>query len=240
MVMSIVSDEKVPLEKRLMALEKYQRDFKKPNPRLEEAEKLIAQLSLATLTVRTVPKDAKISIAGESAGGSPVVKRLKPGVYDVVATKPGYTRAVTKAKLEPGQNVEVTLTLAPEIKASAQAETTPSTTPEVSASTGKAQARPMHPMRLWGHITFWSGVGAAGLAGASAALAYKYGSDIETTDKSKLWGGVFWASCAGAVALVGTGIVLWTLAPDEEPEGKLSVGPVFDGENLVFSISGRC
>ncbi len=244
-VLSIVKDEKVPMDKRVQVLEKYQQDFKKPNPRLDEAEKLLDDLNLATLVVRTVPEGAEVSIAGAAAGKSPVTRRMKAGTYKLVARLEGFSDSLSEAKLEAGKNLELKLTLAKQMveKAAPLVRLQETNTTAAAAATEveqKAPSKPLHPMKLWGHVAFWSGVGAAGLAGASAALAAKYGSDSDTIDKSKTWGGVFWASAAGAAVLMGTGVTLWLLAPDDDaPATAAALAPTLDGNGLVFSLAGR-
>ncbi len=238
-VLSIARDDQVPTDKRVQALQKYRQDFQKPNPHLGEVENYLSELNLGTLIVRTVPVGAAVSIGGKPAKKSPVTYKLKAGTYKLVAKLNGYNDTSSEAKLESGKNLELKLTLSKK-QASDQVTGTSSADEHPGMVTKSLPEKPMPAMKFWGHVAFWSGIGVAGLAGASAALAASYGSDADKVDQSKMWGGIFWASTAVAVGLISTGVVLWVLAPDEgSPSTTAAIGPTLDGQGMVFSLGGR-
>jgi hypothetical protein len=116
---------------------------------------------------------------------------------------------------------------------------------EVSAWKKEA---PTHPYALWGHVTFWSGVGCAGVGVLALFLAkdagdeFDYAGDPADLDKSKTWSGVMWTGFSLGAALMATGITLWLLEPTEAglPESTAaSVVPAPDGQGMVFTIVGR-
>ena len=238
-VMSIARDDQVPMDKRVQALEKYRADFQKPNPHLDELDGLLDDLNLASLLVNTVPEGAQVSINGKPAGKAPITRQAKAGTYRLVASLDGYNDSTSEAKLETGKNLEVKLTLAKKVVEAPAPATTP-VKPAVEVKEEFTPSRPMPAGKLWGHVAFWSGIGAAGLAVTSAVMAADYGSETETIDDSKTWGGVFWVSTIGAVGLITTGVVLWMITPDEEPAGTTAaLMPTLDGNGFTFTLSGR-
>jgi len=106
-------------------------------------------------------------------------------------------------------------------------------------------SRPMSPGRLWGHITFWSGLGLAAFGGVglwqgkSAADKYADG-DMGAWDTSRTWTGMgFTCLGLGAAAMV-TGVVLWLLDPGAEEHGTTAVlAPLPDGTGTAFTLTGR-
>jgi len=245
-VLSIAKDDQVPMDKRVQALEKYRADFQKPNPHLDELDGMLADLSLASLVIHTVPAGAQVSINGKPIGKAPITRRVKAGKYRLQASLDGYKGSTSEAKLEAGKNLEVKLTLA-KIVAAAPApaptpapKAAPAPQPAVEVDKEFTPSRPMPPGKLWGHVAFWSGIGCAGLATVSAVMAADYGSKTETIEDSKTWGGVFWMSTIGAVGLITTGVVLWMITPDEEPAGTTAgLAPTLDGNGFTFTLSGR-
>jgi hypothetical protein len=100
------------------------------------------------------------------------------------------------------------------------------------------------PYSLWGHVTFWGGVGAVALGGAAMGLSASAAGDYEAgdlgaEDTSKTWAGVMYAGFGLGAALITTGVLLWLLGPDEKQEGVVttaSVIPDTDGGGVVLSI----
>lgn len=99
------------------------------------------------------------------------------------------------------------------------------------------------PYSLWGHASFWSGVGVVAFGGAaaglSAAAASDYeGGDLGAEDSSRTWAGVMYASFGVGAALITTGVLLWLLGPEKAPEGgtTAAVIPDADGNGVVFSF----
>jgi hypothetical protein len=100
------------------------------------------------------------------------------------------------------------------------------------------------PYSLWGHVTFWGGVGLVAFGGAAAGLSASAASDYEAgdlgaEDTSKTWAGVMYAGFGIGAALITTGVLLWLLGPDEVQEGVVTTATVIpDVENggAVLSI----
>jgi hypothetical protein len=105
---------------------------------------------------------------------------------------------------------------------------------------------PTSPYSRWGHITFWTGLGAAAFGTVTGILAYNAGEDFKTGDRSAYDRSVILAGCmytglAAGGTLIVTGIVLWALEPDQDESAgvtSLSALPSADG-GLVFSLGGR-
>ncbi len=121
--------------------------------------------------------------------------------------------------------------------------------PPVEPEAGVEAEAPSDPFNTWGHVTFWSGLGATGLgvafmiASMSEADIYKdsaeYWKDrLKARDNSKMYAGLMWTSYAVGVALMTTGIVLWLLEPDE-PGATATVVTTPDGQGMVLNILGR-
>ena len=106
---------------------------------------------------------------------------------------------------------------------------------------------PTRPEILWGHVTFWSGVGFTALGGVGLGSALKLRDDYNAGDRSAknkivTWTGVMYAGFMAGAALMVTGAVLWNLAPDKASwvkENKGYLGVTTTGHDLVFSAGGR-
>jgi TolB-like protein len=107
---------------------------------------------------------------------------------------------------------------------------------------------PMNPYKLWGHVTFWSGLGIAAVGGVFTGLAYKasddYNSsgDISAKDKVGPYNTAAAVMYATGGALMVTGVVLWILSPGDEAwakQHKLSFGPLMDGRNTGLVVAGE-
>lgn len=175
-----------------------------------------------TLVVKTSPMGAQIHVDGQSMGTSPLTLKLGGGQHKVVAMLNGFTDTMGQANLEPGKQTDVVLNLSPG-----------SSSLELTAS------KPSSSVNTWGHVTFWSGLGALGLSAVALTQAMKLGSDAETVDQSKTWGGVFWASAGVGALLVSTGIYLWVSAPSSPKPAAVATGPSADGQGWVVSYLGR-
>ncbi len=94
----------------------------------------------------------------------------------------------------------------------------------------EAPQYPMNPYKLWGHVTFWSGLGIAALGGAFTGLAFsaKQKADDATTSKEisdaesemNTYNTIAITSYITGGALMATGIVLWILSPGDEAWAK--------------------
>jgi hypothetical protein len=102
------------------------------------------------------------------------------------------------------------------------------------------------PFSTWGHITFWSGVGAAAFGTVSGILASSAGNDYKAGDRgaydrSVTLTGCMYTGLAAGGALIITGIVLWALDTDEDPPSgvtSFSALPSPEG-GLVLTLGGR-
>ncbi len=111
-VSQIANDDKVRRETRVMAVQKFLSEFQLESSALKEARRVLAEIHLATLSVRTVPPGAEVVIAGEPAGKSPLTRELKAGNYELIARLEGYREGHVLRRLEPGEKAEVVLRLA--------------------------------------------------------------------------------------------------------------------------------
>jgi len=107
------------------------------------------------------------------------------------------------------------------------------------------EAEAVSPYSRWGHITFWTGVGAAAFGAVSGILASSAGDDYQAGDlgaydRSVTLSGCMYSGLAAGGALMATGIILWALDSGEEPSGVTSLAalPSTDG-GLVISLGGR-
>jgi TolB-like protein len=108
---------------------------------------------------------------------------------------------------------------------------------------------PSRPMNTWGHVTFWSGVGATVWGAVSmmialdAASTYKKGEEhwesrLDARDDCEMYTGIMWISFTMGAALMTTGIILWVMEPDE-PGTTATLSPTPDGQGMVFGVVGR-
>ena len=173
------------------------------------------------LVVHTDPPGARVSIDGGPAAEAPLTRELTPGSHRVTAELDGHDPAELSAATSAGRTTEVSLKL--------------------------SRSTPMHPYTLWGHVSFWSGLGMAAFGGASMALSMQAADDYDSgdpaaADSSRNWVGAMLAGFGTGAALITTGVVLWLLAPeDTEQAGQTaaSAAPTPDGRGMVFSIVGR-
>ena len=120
----------------------------------------------------------------------------------------------------------------------------PGTGPAAAGLEGKLERKTeSDPYSLWGHVSFWSGIGVMAFGGAaaglSAAAAGDYeGGDLGAEDSSRTWAGVMYASFGVGAALITTGVLLWLLGPEKVQEGGTTVAviPDSDGNGVVFSL----
>ncbi len=66
-----------------------------------------------TVLLATSPKDATLSVNGQTLGTAPLEKELQPGEYTVRAESQGFQPTETKITVVPGYHEEFTLTLKP-------------------------------------------------------------------------------------------------------------------------------
>jgi hypothetical protein len=106
---------------------------------------------------------------------------------------------------------------------------------------------PMNPYKMWGHVSFWSGIGVVAVGGAMSGLAVNSADNYRRTgnasDKDKV--GTYDKTAAVMYGLGGamvvTGIVLWSISPGDEAWAKrhrVSFGPIIDGQNAGMVIGG--
>ncbi|MBI5525843.1 MAG: hypothetical protein HY897_05870 [Deltaproteobacteria bacterium] len=118
---------------------------------------------------------------------------------------------------------------------------TPSARTEVSA--------PMHPYALWGHVSFWSGLGVAAIGGVMTGLASSANNDYKSgKDPSGAWDAVDRYNAFAVTgysiggALMATGVVLWILSPGDDARAKgqkISVKPVLGDRIGGLVLDGR-
>jgi TolB-like protein len=98
------------------------------------------------------------------------------------------------------------------------------------------------PYSTWGHVTFWTGLGAAAFGTVTGILAYNAGEDFksgdrDSYDRSVILAGCMYTGLAAGGALIITGIVLWALDPGDNVT-SVSALPSADG-GLVLTLGGR-
>ena len=110
----------------------------------------------------------------------------------------------------------------------------------------EAEVEAVSPYTRWGHITFWSGVGAAAFGAVTGILASSAGDDYQAGDRgaydrSVTLTGCMYSGLAAGGALMITGIVLWALDSDDDPQpGVTSVSALPSPEGgLVLTLGGR-
>lgn len=172
---------------------------------------------LVTLKVETHPPGSRVFIEGKEVGTAPLENELKPGQYFVAVTADDHVPKGGRVEVSSGKATEIKITL---------------------------EAAP--PYSRWGHITFWSGLGAAAFGAISGILASSAGDDYKAgdrgaRDRSVALAGCMYTGLAAGGALIITGVILWVLAPGEDvPSGVTSFLALPSPEGgLVFSLSGR-
>ncbi len=97
----------------------------------------------------------------------------------------------------------------------------------------------------WGHVAFWSGLGALAFGGVAMGVSMQAAADFDdgdwsARDSSKTWAGVMWTGFGLGAALMVTGTVLWLIEPDDEaPATAVGAAPTAAGDGLLLGISGR-
>ena len=229
-IRAVAEDPKEPLESRIAGLKKFIDEFGKLNPHRDQARALIEKLSkismelsrLGTLKVEAEPPGSRVFIEGKEVGAAPLDQKLQPGEYYVAVTADDHLPKGDRVEVSAGKATEIKITL---------------------------EAAP--PYSRWGHITFWSGLGAAAFGAISGILASSAGDDYYKTgdrgayDRSVALAGCMYTGLAAGGALMITGVILWALAPDEDvpadtPTGVTSFSALPSPEGgLVFSLGGR-
>lgn len=107
---------------------------------------------------------------------------------------------------------------------------------------------PMNPYKLWGHVSFWSGLGVAGLGGVFTAMAsnansdYKAGKDpVANHNAVGRDNAIAVTGYAVGAALMITGAALWMLSPGDEAWARthaLAIQPAIDGGTAALVLSG--
>ncbi|MBI5529005.1 MAG: hypothetical protein HY897_21970 [Deltaproteobacteria bacterium] len=109
---------------------------------------------------------------------------------------------------------------------------------------------PMNPYKLWGHVSFWSGLGVVGLGGVFTGLAAGAADDfaaggMDPVGKRDAIGrnnalAVTCYTLGGA--LVATGVTLWVLSPGDEAWAKgqkLALIPSVAPGGALMVMTGR-
>jgi hypothetical protein len=220
----IATDGMVAEGVRKQALQDFLTAFKGDNPHQAEGEALLKAFLPANLLVRTEPPGALVSVDGRPIGPSPVGQELKGGTHQVEASQAGYLPARRKITVTPAEKLEIALTL---------------------------EQPPTHPLRLWGRIAFWSGVGVTALAAVAtlpmvnARESWLEEGVPEKKDEFYLYRGLLIGGASAGAALIATGLILWALEPSGEDwaqevdmKSGLFVAPAA-GPGVVFSYTGR-
>ena len=179
------------------------------------------------LSVSSDPEGAIVMSGERELGRTSFKIRLDPGKYTLSIRLEDHLQVDRKVTIQSGKKTPATVTLI---------------------------AIPMNPYKLYGHVTFWSGLGIAALGGVftglSSAKMGEHDSKLNegdgegaksARDTSKVYGGVAIAGYTLGGALMITGTVLWILSPGDEAwarENLLSVGPTDDG-GMMISLAGR-
>jgi hypothetical protein len=165
----------------------------------------LRQKGLSTLSVRSMPAGARISVDGLAVGKTPVDKHLDPGPHAITISLAGYETAERKLTLEPGRSLDVTIPL--------------------------ELLNEMGPLTTFGHVGFWTGLGLAGFGSAAAVMASQAADDFrqqswdtDADDRSQMWSGLMWGGLISGGVLMIAGAVLWIL-PEDDSSGP-SVGAV--------------
>lgn len=116
-----------------------------------------------------------------------------------------------------------------------------------AAAPAAAVAVASEPMGLsgWGHVAFWSGLGALAFGGVAMGVSMQAAADFDEGDwsargSSRTWAGVMWTGFGLGAALMVTGTVLWLVEPEQEaPATAVGAAPTAGGGGLLLGISGR-
>ena len=185
-----------------------------------ELSMMLKKIKSGTLVVNASPGGAWVDIDGKTVGQVPVAKDLEPGEHEVKVKLSGYVMEKRKVSVKSDEQASLGIEL---------------------------KTIPTRPEILWGHVTFWSGVGFTALGGVGLGSALKLRDDYNAGDRSAknkivTWTGVMYAGFMAGAALMVTGAVLWNLAPDKASwvkENKGYLGVTTTGHDLVFSAGGR-
>jgi hypothetical protein len=177
-----------------------------------------AGATTAVLRVETTPPGAKIYVKRvghtEYIGAAPVEKILLPVEWDVHAELEGYRSAAAEIRLDPLEKETVRLSL-----------------------------HRVYPTRIWGHLTFWSGlvvVGGGFLALRNARWEGDFYNDTgyqSARDASRRNAGAMWACFGIGTALVTTGIALFAKTAKIKKAhagARVGLGPTPDGLALAY------
>lgn len=193
----------------------------------ENLEAMAKPKEKGTLSIKTDPSGAGLSLDGKNIGPSPFRKVVAAGKYKVSASLEKHEDASWAGEVKANETTEVSLEL-------------------------EKIAPPMNAYKLWGHVTFWSGLGLAAFGGLATAMAGvegdKYdnakslGEENDAKAASRAWAGTAIAGYSLGGALMATGVVLWLIDPNgEPPEKDTSIGaaPTVDGRGFAVSVCGR-
>ena len=173
------------------------------------------------VSISSQPDEAIISLDGRELGRTPLKRSMAEGNYKLAVTKEGYFEEHRIFSVKPGERTDVSVTM---------------------------RAIPMNPYNLWGHVTFWSGLGLVGIGGILNWQAIEredsYNKSGSSSDKSAnhAFMGTAVAGYTLGGALLVTGAVLWILDPGDDAWAKqnmVSVGVGPEGRGVGLVVAGR-
>ncbi len=177
------------------------------------------------LIVESTPPGAIVKIGQRELGKTPLKRRIEAGEHALTISLSGHLDQTREVAIKSGQKARATVEL---------------------------ESIPMSPHKLWGHVTFWSGLGIAALGGTFTGLAKSKmderdsqlnkgnpGAAKGARDTSKTYSGLAIAGYAVGGALMVSGAVLWVIPPDDEEWARrhqVSAGPTADGQGMMLSL----
>lgn len=180
------------------------------------------------LLVNTTPEGALVKVGERELGITPLKKRLKAGAYKLSVRLDGHLSEDRTVTLKSGEKSSAILTLT---------------------------RVPMNPYKLYGHVTFWSGLGIVALGGVftglSSAKMSEHDDKIDkgqvkaaqnAMDSSKSYSAAAISMYTIGGAAMVTGAILWILSPGDEAwarEHMISAGPTPAGDGALVLLSGR-
>lgn len=214
-VSRFAADKNAELPERVRAIKKFIADFPDANPYRQQAQELERALTNARIEVRTGPVIAEVIVDGQSHGNSPYEAFLPPGKYEIASARDGYLPDSQTVSLVADTSVKVDLMLRP-----------------IS----------VNPFKLWGHISFWTGVGAGGLmigighVGTTVTASNARGGDPSARDTNQQLSNLALSGYLLAGVGVAIGVVLWILSPGDESWAEENLAHI---PSQASSSSGR-
>jgi len=85
-----------------------------PGERVQVYARLYPEVERGRLSVRSDPEGARVYLNGNYQGKTPLVLDLRPGVYDLRLTLPGYGEYRERVRVNPGETTHIYARLAPQ------------------------------------------------------------------------------------------------------------------------------